>query len=287
MCTILTSTGKELPAEFLENIVNSNGDGAGFSYFKDGAIHIEKGFFDFASLYEAYKKTIGCPIIVHARFATSGAKNEANCHPFVISDRLHFCHNGVLHYFSSKFAGMSDTFGFGEIILKGFDNDNPKRKWWRNKGFLWFVKNAIGKGNKLALLDNEGKIEIINEESGEWIEEGVIWASNGYYKEIKERFTNNNINNSYFGPNPHRQNSGTGGGLIRIVNHPVDPDFPEHDSNEDNVVDIENELDAADRMAETLRLESEAEDFVNLEEIPADELEEVDHYLDTINATSK
>jgi predicted glutamine amidotransferase len=277
MCTILTSNGKEIPEDYIRSIVESNGDGAGFSFVKDGKLYLEKGFFTFESLRDAYQKAIGYPTIMHARFATSGKKDDENCHPFIINDKLHFCHNGVIHSFSSRITGMSDTFAFCDIILKGIDKDNPKKKWWKNKNLLFWIENAIGKNNKLALLDSDGGIEILNASSGEWIEEGVIWASNSYYKNIKQRSSyyktsttdtsstsnnNNNTNTTKIIADPNNIQTNNESNVL-TDRQPTQEEI-------DQIIKIDNELNQVD-------------DIVDIEYLSQEELEEVDKYLDMLN----
>jgi len=188
MCIILSSAkGKLLDRDWLETSVKSNGHGCGFSYCKDGKLFLEKGFFKFEDFYEAYKKVEGCNHIFHARYRTHGETDKENCHPFIISDNLHFCHNGVIHGYNTN-PKMSDTFNFCEDRLKPLTIDTNGVKWWKNTGFKWLIESVIGNGNKFALLDSDGEITIFNQDLGEWAdEEETIWASNNSYKVLKAR----------------------------------------------------------------------------------------------------
>lgn len=192
MCLIISSvTGKEIQKEHLEAGWDSNHHGSGFSYAKDGKLFMEKGFFIFDKFYEAYQKCIGNPHFIHFRWATAGLKDEENCHPFVISENLHFCHNGVLSGWSHKIKEKSDTYAFNEEILKGIANDTKGKDWHRNSGLKWLIESAIS-SNKFAMIDSTGHIEIFNEDLGEYIdEEKTLWASNSMWKTKKVRNTAN------------------------------------------------------------------------------------------------
>lgn len=201
MCLLLASKkGNAIPKESLEIGDKSNSHGAGFAFAKNGKLFVEKGFFVFEEFYKAYQKCIGFPHITHQRYATSGEKNKDNCHPFVVSTDenneadLVVAHNGVIHHFSHKNQNMSDTFSFTKEILTPLAEDCNDKNWFKNSGIKYLIENAIGSGNKLALIDNIGYIEIFNQDSGEWLnEEDQIWASNGSYHTPKQR------NNGGFG----------------------------------------------------------------------------------------
>lgn len=282
MCVILASKGKEIPKHYLENSFCNHPHGAGFSYAKDKKIYNEKGFFKFDEFYEAYQKTIGNPIICHFRWATSGLKNKENCHPFVVNENLHFCHNGVISYFTARIKDMSDTYAFNENFLKPIAAESKKKSFFKNEGFKWFVIQDIGKGSKLAFLNNLGHIEIYNEAAGEWADEdkeknipGEIWASNASYRVKKDRCvdTCSAIGAYKSGDSEavtkYKNNSGYG--------FDYDPDdYAENDRK--SLIDP----DPADETPDN-EINSEPLDITD---ISSEELAEVDAYLDTLNGAS-
>lgn len=269
MCLIISSQSKEIKKEFLQNGFDSHPHGGGFSYCKDGQLFLEKGFFDFDEYYAAYQKVIGFPIICHQRFKTSGLQDQENCHPFIISEKVHFCHNGVITGFSTKIKDKSDTFAFCENILKPISDDNKNKKWWKNKGFKWFIENAIGKGNKLAFLDNTGKIEIYNEAAGEWVDdEKTIWASNNSYKFVKIR---GNYDDDFANGNSHYFRNGQ-------VSRPTLP-APKTLTNPSQMFESPDERAAA----AILDADDESEEVFDITAISDDELKEVDEYLRQLN----
>lgn len=206
MCIILASlNGQELTKNQLELSFKGNAHGVGFMYSKEKKLYIKKGYFEFEEFYKDYHECIGNPHVIHFRYKTSGKQDKVNCHPFVIRHQetisleskeevkksyeplLAFAHNGVITGFSK--TDTSDTFNFNIEILQGFDSDSPDPNWWKIPELKELLEKAIGKNNKLVLLDNEGHIEIFNFSCGEWVKENEIWASNDSYKTLKVRAT--------------------------------------------------------------------------------------------------
>lgn len=274
MCLLIANKfGNEISREHLSNAWESNSHGAGFAYFKDGKLILEKGFFDFEELYKAYQKTLGYTNILHFRYATSGLKNKDNCHPFIVSENeeendqkekvkeptLILAHNGVISAFSHKTKDMSDTYSFIKEILTPMAAD-CEEKWYRNNSIKTLIENGIGSGNKLAAIDNEGEITIFNQDSGEWLDEDAhIWASNGSYHTIKQRPSEKHNSYGY----------GQGYNKHQPSNHTSLRDAWEYQDIKPTIVkDKENSSSSA---------------FNPLTDIPPEELPEVDAYLDVLN----
>lgn len=62
------------------------------------------------------------PYIAHFRYATIGAINQENCHPFNINDEEILFHNGTVHNLGDK--EKTDTQHMAEIL-----SDIPKNRW--------------------------------------------------------------------------------------------------------------------------------------------------------------
>lgn len=267
MCLILTSKSLEIKKEYLECGFKSNGHGSGFSYRKDNKLVIEKGFFSFDEFYSAYQKTIGLPIIVHFRFRTHGKTDKENCHPFIINDDLHFVHNGVLYNFNQN-ADMSDTFNFCEERLKPLTRDTKGKKWWKNKGFKWLIEGVIGNNNKLAFLDSDGEITIFNEEAGEWVDkEKTIWASNNSYKVLKTR----NDPRTTYTQNYMGGWSGYESDYLLPDKQDITPTPPTQSGSTLLLENKENQNN------------NDCDQTKTIWEVSAEELKEVDDYLETLN----
>jgi hypothetical protein len=176
MClAIYKPAGVSIPKEHLEQGFENNSDGAGLCFPYNRRVEILKGFFAFESFYKTYLDVQAYPLLVHFRLRTSGNKDEVNCHPWRIDDKHAMIHNGVLDHPST--ATRSDTGCFTEDILKPLWAQN--RQWWRTRASRRVMEMAIGRTNKIAVLDHKGHCVIWGEAEGEW-KDGV-WYSNSSY----------------------------------------------------------------------------------------------------------
>jgi glutamine amidotransferase len=112
------------------------------------------------------------PYVLHFRFATHGAVNLDNCHPFTIGGGTAVAHNGVLPWRSTE--ERSDTRCFARDILRP-----NRREVWGNT-FQNHIEDFIGQNNKLAFVNKFGDVTIYNEHCGHWV--GNIWFSNYSYR---------------------------------------------------------------------------------------------------------
>lgn len=191
MCiAVLTTEDKVVPTDILTRCFNGNKDGAGFAYIDphEQKVVIDKGYFKLDDFLNKYDDLLGKgankkPMLIHARIATMGKVGRDNCHPFRIRNGA-LIHNGTLWYGGGRNLEKSDTREFAEqahnILTYEDLSVNIKR-----------VSQAIGSYNKVAMLYEDGKYIILNEEQGTW-QDGV-WYSNDYQL---RRPTNYNIRNS-------------------------------------------------------------------------------------------
>jgi predicted glutamine amidotransferase len=179
MCLAIASKGKRVEETHIENAFAHNSDGAGYAYVKDGEIIIEKGFFNVGELLESYASMPeNAPHLLHFRLATAGKENAENCHPFKVSDGIAYIHNGIIHD-ARTCANYSDTYYFNEDYLKPL---LAKRyALLKEPAFIKLLEEFIGKFNKLAFLNREGQIILVNEEAGHWDDDEQIWYSNRSY----------------------------------------------------------------------------------------------------------
>lgn len=186
MCIALVQLPKAvIPEAQLARGWSANRDGGGFAYVKNGKVTIEKGFMDYNSFYKAYaaaQEQYGedSPFLVHMRIATSGSKSANNTHPFPVKGGA-MIHNGILFTPTGTRAGpesdrKSDTRVVAESLYNILVLSDIKKA---TAG----LEDAIGSGNKLCFLYDDGSTHIIGEKQGFW-EKGV-WHSNssctGYY----------------------------------------------------------------------------------------------------------
>src|SRR3989338_6137876 len=166
----------------LEDAYNANPDGCGIMW-SDVILHAEKGCYDFnkfCSLYSAVAQSADTDIIIHFRTASSGNISDERCHPFFLNNDLAFVENGNLFEFSNFFAkwqdDKSDVQRFNEHILRRLPNNFLVNSYIR-QALDEYCRRSL---TKMIFMDNSGKVDIINESAGEWVDGS--WYSNGGIK---------------------------------------------------------------------------------------------------------
>ena len=89
---------RTLSEDAFENCWDNNPDGGGMMWSEDGCIKTYKSLSvdNFKDKYYKKSKENASDIVLHFRIGTHGSNTIRNCHPFKISDRYAFCHNGIL-----------------------------------------------------------------------------------------------------------------------------------------------------------------------------------------------
>jgi glutamine amidotransferase len=183
MCIIASKPeGFTLDQETITNMWDNNPDGAGFMYAKGEQLIIVKGLMTLEDFKQAYQRVGELPAVLHFRIKTHGKKNEVNTHPFRISNKLAFAHNGIISNIHCSDKDKSDTWHFNETILKPMVQHDGG--FFRKPYNIELLKGFIG-WSKLAFMDNKGKMYFINEDKGEW-QDGV-WFSNTSYRAKKQK----------------------------------------------------------------------------------------------------
>lgn len=156
---------------------NPNGFGAIWRT-PTGAINAHKGMIGVGRQWQLYRSLIanGCEeMVLHWRYATAGARNAANCHPFEVNDDVLLMHNGVLSHRST--SEFSDTWCFVVDVIRPALTRDPRALWserWHRS-----MAQRIGGGNKLVLWHrDEPRPVIIGEDRGLWYR--GRWMSNTY-----------------------------------------------------------------------------------------------------------
>lgn len=176
MCIAILNTkkGGRLPENQIKNSWDNNDMGSGLLWNKGGKLNVFKTY-DYDEYILKYNElrddnSIGS-IVLHFRIATSGYNGEHNLHPFLVSDKLGFVHNGVIRGLGNK--QFSDTYEFNEMLKKykhDFINCEVSRM---------LISEYIGY-SKLIFLDIDDRHTIINENLGKWASGN--WYSNDSYK---------------------------------------------------------------------------------------------------------
>ena len=183
MCiAIYQPEGLILDDKTLRTCYDNNPDGCGMAYIREdnGKIEIYKSL-KFKKWLKRYhrmtQENAKSPFLIHFRIKTHGVVATENCHPFKIDNEHAFIHNGMITKCAPKDRNgdKSDTRLFNEMILQSL----PKG-WFQNQAIKDLIEPWIG-NSKLAILNKNGEVNIINEEKGNW-NEGV-WFSNTSYEE--------------------------------------------------------------------------------------------------------
>lgn len=170
MCLIIASrTGNKPDADTLWNAYTGNSDGWGIVTVDGGKLKAWRGF-GYADLGSRLDSITG-PYCLHFRYATHGAVNIGNCHPFKVNKSLYMMHNGIIRIPLADKA-RSDSWNFARHYVRpyvqthGMDN------------LITDAEQFIGQGNKLTFMTGDGEILIANESAGVW--RGGMWFSNSY-----------------------------------------------------------------------------------------------------------
>jgi len=182
MCVIAVKPiESKLTRKEIYNCWSNNLDGAGFMYADPGTgkIHIHKELYSFARFYRKYRKAelkhgAETPFVLHFRRKTIGDVNIGNTHPFRISAKVAFCHNGSINFPMSdkvpKDEDISDTRWFCRLILMGLSPE-----FYRNRSTMILLQDFSPR-SKMVFLDHKGRVTISNEEAGMW--DNHRWFSN-------------------------------------------------------------------------------------------------------------
>ena len=175
-CLLVKKKGVFIPKKYLKNAWRINPHGAGFASFREGKLLMRKGFMDFKSFYTTYRDFGDNDTILHFRWRSAGKISVENCHPFWVNPTMVVAHNGHINILTKD--EESDTSTFNRQVLRRLLNDN--KNFLDNPAIVYLISKSIG-NSKLAFMDDEGKITIVNKGKGLDDSSG-FWASNDDYK---------------------------------------------------------------------------------------------------------
>ena len=164
MCLAIHKPAKAIiPIDHLESGYEGNPHGCGFCYSENGKLHIVKGMLTFPQFYKQYKEKEHLAMLIHFRWATHACKTALNCHPFSICNgKYALIHNGIIPIVCSM-EKLSDTGNFAKLVMEPMLNAGIHP---RKPSFFFLVEQALGEGNKVALMDWRGQVTIYNEDNG-------------------------------------------------------------------------------------------------------------------------
>lgn len=208
MCIIIAKpAGVDLPTKNqLKNSFLSNSDGAGVMFFRNGKVHIDKGYMywkDYRKILKKWKLGKDDNIVYHMRIATQGGVSPNNCHPFPISAKVEelkrtfvtsdagFAHNGIFALNDIQ-EDLSDSQIFVKDILS-----EVYPECVTNNGYKLLYDMSI-EGSKTAILDKNG----ITMAGNGWIKQDGLffsnsgfkntWGTNSYHEDIDKVWGYNN-----------------------------------------------------------------------------------------------
>jgi hypothetical protein len=181
MCVIaLSPVGQRLDKSTLDDMWNTNPDGAGISFIDETQTirtykTLDKADFVNVALSVFDKYSVSSPILVHCRIATHGSVCIANTHPFNVDNHTVMAHNGVIECVEvPDTSDISDTRMFINTWLRYM-----RPTWLDDKDMVDYVGTIIG-WSKLAFLTTNPNLRrnyyIVNEDDGSWID--GVWFSN-------------------------------------------------------------------------------------------------------------
>lgn len=184
MCiAIYKPSGVSISEERLEMAFKANPDGWGLTFSRKDKIWYNKKCTDFDDFYE-YAHHIKeawniRDFLIHFRTASSGKISVDNCHPLFVNENLAFVQNGNLYQYSHYFPGREKT---DKTDVQLF-NEELLQKLPSNFLRIPEIREALERYNrtnmsKMIFMDNTGRIDIINEQAGEW-QNGTYYSNGG------------------------------------------------------------------------------------------------------------
>lgn len=177
----------------LRYMFNTNKDGAGIAWARDGVLHIVKGLMTADEFIKAAQRVPeDAAAVYHCRITTSGGTCKELTHPFVLdasikrqrqtrvetSSGAAVAHNGVFSEFRHKELN-NDTTQFITNYLAPLNALKKQTGGEITDADLRNIIDELTTGSRLAIITNSGALEVYG--SG-WITDGGIKYSNYNYK---------------------------------------------------------------------------------------------------------
>lgn len=183
MCLIVVKDNArgKFTIENFETSYSRNSDGLGIMWAEGGRVHVERVVGTLKAQRKLFERHMHRSFyIMHQRFATHGAKDLKNCHPYKVLSvddgdaiDLYMVHNGTISGAKTTDKGMSDTWNFVENHIKPILKAN--HKLLDHDGVQMMINNYIN-GSKLVFLDGDGNTLTFNKNNGSIV--NGCWLSN-------------------------------------------------------------------------------------------------------------
>ncbi len=249
MCLIHTLKADTIISNaWLKNIYQKNSDGIGAMLIEDGKMVVKKYVpKNFRRALRWYRREVeGREGVVHWRFATHGAVNLDNAHPYPVLTKeedgidLYLSHNGVMSEFDAstdlsdltrggytyrpgrrwtmgEVDDRSDTYHFIRVVILplvkpefGGHPDNA-----HNPAIHALIASHIGDGNKLVFMDGNGRVSYVNgDEFVKW-DYYDLYCSNTYAWDYASRKFESPVETRSIVAGDPRKFGGAAGGTFR------------------------------------------------------------------------
>jgi hypothetical protein len=158
--------------EAIDNCWRENGDGAGIISVNNGRFVVNK-----TTKLKQLKRLIkqheqnDSYLSIHFRWASVGAVNQENIHPFQVNDDVFMAHNGT-------FVGIKPPEGESDTKYMARWLSALPRGWHNSKTMLTLIEHYFGSKNKVVFY-KRGSFTITNQDA--WVnDDDLLWSNKDY-----------------------------------------------------------------------------------------------------------
>lgn len=184
MCLLIQQpAGLTFPKADILDFVSHNADGFGFMFGDGKTLHMHKVVGKAEEVYDVYRRHVaGKASVLHFRMATHGATNLENAHPFSVTADIGMAHNGILNIGNPVHTHKTDTEHLVEYFIRPIALQSPDLLF--TPAWLEMLGDLIGKSNRLAFAHRDGRIALVNGETGTthrtaWLSNAYAWSAPG------------------------------------------------------------------------------------------------------------
>lgn len=182
-CIILSSSDSPSTDQKIWLAAVNNSDGAGLMYASKGKLEIRRGLWEPEEVCDEYWRALdaaeGGDVVLHVRMATQGSIRKENCHPFRVRSNgpgaVAIMHNGILD------IAESDDITDSELWVRGVC-DGRSTRVLMSDAFAERSEPLLGSYSKIVMMDNTGRVRILNEDLGTW--QNDVWYSSEIEREL-------------------------------------------------------------------------------------------------------
>lgn len=164
MCLIITrKKNARVDWNAANRAARSNSDGYGIAWHDGKSLQVLRSL-EWADVRKQAHSLQAKDVefILHMRYATHGAVNLNNTHPFKLHAHQSFmAHNGIIHTLETP-EGMCDSRVLADHIDTRLDAD------WHSDPAAYENVEELASSSRLAFMLADGEIVLVNEEFGAW-----------------------------------------------------------------------------------------------------------------------